>query len=30
MNHLDGNAPLAGVDAVFSPVRKRSRHIQYY
>jgi hypothetical protein len=30
MNRLDGNAPLSGVDAVFSSVRKRSRHTQYY
>jgi hypothetical protein len=26
MNHLEGNAPLAGVDAALSSARKRQRH----
>jgi hypothetical protein len=30
MNHGDGNAPLAGVDAALSSARKRQRHAQYY
>jgi hypothetical protein len=30
MNHQDGNAPLAGVDAALSSARKRQRHAQYY
>ena len=30
MNHQDGNALLAGVDAALSSARKRQRHAQYY